>query len=312
MRDHPGHRALAVRRREGWRRAIGTCIATGIAALMLAQVALGGSAGTPSRGMDDVVAEAANAVRRSGCAASPGARGPLRMEPRLHAVASQMLRGRALEDALAGADYPVVAATSISIEVRGLAGDAAGGAMRSALARRFCAQLASAEYSELGVASDGRDAWLVLASPFAPPDPAQAGEVTARVLALVNSARARGRQCGNARFEGAPALARSVVLDRAAMLHAQDLLVLGKLSHHGSDGARASVRISRQGYTWTRVAENLAAGATSAEQVVAGWFDSPAHCANLMGASFAETGIAYVVSHEGAGEIYWVQVLAAP
>jgi uncharacterized protein YkwD len=306
MRDRPGHRALPAPRRCGWRSAIG------IATLMLAQVAFAGSAGTPSRGMDDVVAEAANAVRRNGCAGIPGARGTLRAEPRLHAVATQMLRGRALEDALAGADYPVVAATSIRIEVRGLAGDAAGGAMRNALARRFCAQLASAEYAELGVASDGRDAWLVLASPFTPPDPAQADVVTAHVLALVNSARSRGRQCGSARFDGAPALARSVVLDRTAMLHAQDLLVLGTLSHRGSDGGRVGDRIRRQGYTWARVAENLAAGATSAEQVVAGWFDSPAHCANLMGAGFTETGIAYVVSHEGAGEIYWVQVFAAP
>lgn len=184
--------------------------------------------------------------------------------------------------------------------------------VQDALAGRFCAQLASAAFTVFGSASDERHLWLVLASPLTPLGPELSAEVTTRVLELINAARVRGASCGQTRFASAPALARSAVLDRAATRHAEDLVVLGKLAHRGSDGARPADRVSRQGYRWSRVAENLAAGATSAEQVVAGWFASAAHCANLMNAAFTDTGIAHVVSLEGAGEIFWVQVLAAP
>ena len=46
-------------------------------------------------------------------------------------------------------------------------------------------------------------------------------------------------------------------------------------------------------------------------QVVAGWLDSPGHCANIMDARFSETGIGIATGRQ-RGHIYWVQSFGWP
>ena len=55
------------------------------------------------------------------------------------------------------------------------------------------------------------------------------------------------------------------------------------------------------------VGENIAAGATSAEEVMEGWLASPGHCENIMSPRFSEMGIAWVVDPKSASGVYWAQ-----
>src|SRR5690606_34383868 len=100
--------------------------------------------------------------------------------------------------------------------------------------------------------------------------PAPEGDPAA-VLALVNDARAAGRVCGSQSFGSAPALGYNEKLARAAQLHADDMASHDFMSHTGSDGSDAADRISREGYQWSAIGENVAAGQTSPEQVMDSW-----------------------------------------
>lgn len=263
-----------------------------------------------------MVLVAANDVRRAGCMQQPGLAADAALRPArgLDEAALQMQRGRTLDEALAASTYRATAAAAIRIHARARNRTSPPDldAVRNALSARFCTQLTSAEFVDIGAVRDGSYVWLVLGSPFSPPGPDRAPAVAARVLELVNRDRARGRACGDTHFDPTTPLMYSELLERAATAHALGLRTLGRLSHHGSDGSRAADRISREGYAWSSVGENLALGPTSPEEVVEGWFQSPIHCANLMNPRYTDMGIAYVTSDAGVGEIYWVQEFAAP
>jgi uncharacterized protein YkwD len=131
-----------------------------------------------------------------------------------------------------------------------------------------------------------------------------------RVLTLVNEARATARRCGWKRFDAAPPLVRSAALDRAADAHAKDMAARNQMEHAGGDGSTPAERASRAGYDWLRIAENVAQGQETPEEAIASWLKSSGHCANLMDASYTETGIG--VSTAGAGGPYWAQVFGRP
>ena len=259
----------------------------------------------------EAVVEVTNEIRRVGCTRLQGLDAPLRPSPLLNAVAVQLLHGRSLEDSMARMRYQATAAASIRIGGHTDSPESRDTSIRRTLVARFCAQLASAEYEEIGIADDGQDLWLVIATPFSLPGAGTADLLFQRALELVNGARAQARTCGAAAFGAAAPLARSAALDRAAAEHAKELRVAGKLSHLGRDGSRPSDRISLEGYAWSAVAENLAAGVSRVEPLVEGWLASPGHCANIMEPRFTDMGIAYAASGDGAGEIYWVLELGA-
>jgi uncharacterized protein YkwD len=250
-----------------------------------------------------------NALRSEGCARVPAAGAAVRRDSALDAAARELARNRDLEDALARVGYPV--ASSRSFHVRGASGDAA---LRSALETQHCAAVNDARLSELGVHQSGDEIWIVLAgrseTPFAAlQDPAA---VVERVLDLVNAARAQARRCGRDRYEPAAPLVAAPALMAAASLHSLDMAARGSLGHDGSDGSSSGERITRAGYEWRAAGENVAAGQRDAEAVVAGWLESPGHCATLMDARFTETGIAYALAPEQNPAVYWTQVFAAP
>lgn len=58
------------------------------------------------------------------------------------------------------------------------------------------------------------------------------------------------------------------------------------------------------------MAENIAAGYGSIDSVVAGWLASDGHCANLMGASYTQIGMACATSSANGNN--WTLDLAAP
>lgn len=140
---------------------------------------------------------------------------------------------------------------------------------------------------------------------------ASAGEIRARVLELVNEARARGGRCGAERFGPAAPLGSSAMLDEAARRHARDMARHGYFDHTARDGSAPKQRLARVGYRSRLTGENIAYGPTSAEEVVRGWLASPGHCANLLEPRFQEMGLA-LATGDARGAIYWVQVLATP
>jgi uncharacterized protein YkwD len=85
------------------------------------------------------------------------------------------------------------------------------------------------------------------------------------------------------------------------------------LRHEGSDGTTVAERATRAGYGWRLIGENIASGQPSASEAVAGWIDSPRHCANLMNPAFTEMGAGYAISRANLpGFVYWTQVFGVP
>lgn len=246
-----------------------------------------------------------NAIRAQGCAGYPGTEPALRRVPELDRVAEGLASGRRFAKAMEDAAY--VAIQSVMLEATGSEAEIA-----SQLGRRGCPNIVDPVYRDVGIATRPGRAWIVLAVPLAPPAAGEASDVGRRVLELVNEARASARRCGRTRFDAAPPLMLSEVLQRAALEHARDMASRGKLSHAGSDGSTHAERATRAGYPWRVVGENIAAGQPSAEQVVAGWLKSAGHCANLMDPDFSEMGVAFAAAPQGGKGIYWAQMFGAP
>ena len=135
--------------------------------------------------------------------------------------------------------------------------------------------------------------------------------VRARVVELVNVARSRGRKCGSERFAAAPSLRVSRPLNEAAADHARDMARRKYFEHRGRDGSQPKDRVLRAGYRPRLSGENIAYGPESAEEVVAGWLDSPGHCANIMDPRFEDIGVGLATGRK-RGQIYWVQTFGAP
>lgn len=251
--------------------------------------------------------DAINEVRARGCGGKPGVRTPLRANRKLDSVAHRISRGQDLTAALAAAEYKALHSASLYLSQSGGNEDIA-----RKLAERSCTALSDAAVREIGIERRGGSTWIVLAAPFAAPALADANRVSARVLALANEARAHPRRCGRKRFAAAPPLRLAPKLSEAARAHARDMARHSHLAHEGSDGSTPAQRATRAGYAWRMVGENVAAGPTTPEEVMAGWLASPGHCENLMDPRFTEMGIAYTVDAKSASGVYWAQVFATP
>jgi uncharacterized protein YkwD len=125
-----------------------------------------------------------------------------------------------------------------------------------------------------------------------------AATLVAEVLQLSNNLRA-ANGCGP--------LALTPQLTASALRHSTDLTRMGDaLSHTGTDGSTFAMRIEQAGYTnFTLVAENIAAGYETPQDVVDGWYNSPLHRANLLNCQLKDVGIGYVYTAQGDFNYYW-------
>ena len=140
--------------------------------------------------------------------------------------------------------------------------------------------------------------------------PAPEGD-PAEVLVLVNQARDSGQNCGSeGTFGSADPVGYNDKLGRAAELHADDMASRSFMAHTGSDGSDPAARISREGYEWSAIGENVAAGQSSPAAVMSSWLSSPAHCANIMNPTFEHMGIGRAAG--GSLGVYWAQTFATP
>lgn len=106
--------------------------------------------------------------------------------------------------------------------------------------------------------------------------------------------------------EGRGALKPSAQLTRAATAHAEDLARSGRFSHEGSNGSSVGQRVRKQGYKFCFVAENIAKGQGSLQEVLEGWMASPGHRRNILAEQAVEFGLV-----QGPDSL-WVMVLGRP
>lgn len=93
---------------------------------------------------------------------------------------------------------------------------------------------------------------------------------------------------------GAPVLAESLTLDRAAYAKASDIILQQYFAHVGPDKKSLSSWLKSAGYRYTVAGENLALGFNSAEGVMKAWQASPTHYANLIDQDFTQIGVSAV------------------
>jgi uncharacterized protein YkwD len=268
---------------------------------------LGSFALIPVAALADVVG-AVNEARLHDCRGNPGTTPRLRESSRLNEAARRLSFGETLQNATRKAGYRSV--TSASVQISNVPDDRE---VERIVARQFCAQITARDLRDIGTYRRGADVWVLVASPFTPPAPADRLAISRRVLDLTNQARAHARRCGFESFPAAPPLVLAPsALERAAAEHSQDMANHNYMDHTGRDGSTPADRVTRTGYKWKAIGENLASGILTPEDAVNGWVGSPHHCENLMSARFTQMSVAYAVNTASNGGIYWTQLFGTP
>ena len=128
-----------------------------------------------------------------------------------------------------------------------------------------------------------------------------AAGVLGEVVDRTNAERAR---------HGLRPLAVDARLTAAAQAHSADMVRRGFFAHESPDGRQVWDRASAAGYAYRKVAENIAAGQRTAEEVVRGWMGSPGHRANILDGDLTQLGVGR--ADGGSYSVYWTQVFGAP
>jgi uncharacterized protein YkwD len=130
-------------------------------------------------------------------------------------------------------------------------------------------------------------------------------QARAALLARVNAERAKA---------GRPALRLDPLLSAAAQEHAEDMMVHSYYDHSSLDGKTPLDRVRKTGYAPHIVAENIARGPFTVDEVMDDWMLSREHRANLLHPAFRDFGAGIVVGRNPAVgfTVIWVQDFAAP
>ncbi len=137
--------------------------------------------------------------------------------------------------------------------------------------------------------------------------------IDSSMLVAINEARSRARKCGSVYMPAAGPVVWNRKMAGAALGHSMDMASHGEAGHTGSDGSTADERLTREGYHWGSVGENVAVGYPSADEVVRAWLSSKGHCMNIMNPGFNEIGSAWAwgIYRGGSSARYWTLVLGA-
>lgn len=98
-------------------------------------------------------------------------------------------------------------------------------------------------------------------------------------------------------------------LQNVAYSHSEDMARRDYMSHESPDGIGPFDRLDLAGIFYLMACENLAAGYTSADDVVNGWMNSELHRANILNPDFTHIGIGCHVG--GTLGVYWTLVMTA-
>lgn len=94
-------------------------------------------------------------------------------------------------------------------------------------------------------------------------------------------------------------------LGNAARKHSTDMAVNNYFSHTSQDGSDFTARITREGYTWSGVGENIAKGQHTPADVMNSWMNSPGHRANILNCGLRDIGVGVAADSEGT--LLWTQ-----
>jgi uncharacterized protein YkwD len=133
------------------------------------------------------------------------------------------------------------------------------------------------------------------------------------LLDRVNAARTAptGTRCNGVVQPAAKVLNWSTQLAAAAAAHSQDMAARNTMEHNGADGKGVDSRVTAQGYTWSWVGENIAAGQGSVESAMSSWLNSKSgHCESIVAKEAVHIGVACVRATNSTP--YWTMVLARP
>jgi uncharacterized protein YkwD len=120
-----------------------------------------------------------------------------------------------------------------------------------------------------------------------------------KILTIVNQER---------QAQGLTTLVLNSALSTAAQKYALQMQSQLFFSHTSPDGSTFVQRDAAAGYTsWTWLAENIAYGQQSAQEVMTSWMNSPNHRANILDPKARDLGVGYA---PGATP-YWVQEFGA-
>jgi uncharacterized protein YkwD len=128
------------------------------------------------------------------------------------------------------------------------------------------------------------------------PASAPAGSMAAQVEQLINAARSRAG-CRPLQWDAAAAA--------AAQQHSDDMARRGYFSHTSPEGRTVVDRLRAQGADFRALAENVAMGQQTPQEVVSGWMNSPGHRRNIMDCTYTRSGI-------GFRDNRWTQVFYTP
>lgn len=104
---------------------------------------------------------------------------------------------------------------------------------------------------------------------------------------------------------GCERLTWAPVVARVAADHSEDMVDRSYFNHVNPDGDNPFDRLRDADVHFSRAAENIAAGQTSAQQVLGDWLNSSGHRTNIENCAYTQHGIGLVDYH-------WTHVFVTP
>nr|WP_102347058.1 SafA/ExsA family spore coat assembly protein [Bacillus sp. Marseille-P3661] len=117
------------------------------------------------------------------------------------------------------------------------------------------------------------------------------------VISLTNQERAKN---------GLPALSANWELSRVARFKSADMRDKNYFSHTSPTYGSPFTMMKNFGISYRAAAENIAAGQTTAQEVVRSWMNSPGHRKNILDSRMTQIGVGYAKG--GSYRHYWTQM----
>jgi uncharacterized protein YkwD len=129
-------------------------------------------------------------------------------------------------------------------------------------------------------------------------------QARAQMLARVNAERVK---------DGRPPLKLDPRLNEAAQKHAEDMLLRSYYNHVSPEKVTPLERVRKTGYVPHIVAENIARGPFTVDEVMDDWMLSREHRGNVLHPAFRDLGVGIAVGRNSVGyTVLWVQDFGAP
>jgi len=109
-----------------------------------------------------------------------------------------------------------------------------------------------------------------------------------------------------------PFLIRNSILDRAALLKAEDMAKNSYFAHFSPEGISPWHWFEVAGYQYLQAGENLAIFFTDSEAVVEAWMNSPTHRSNIVNVNYQEIGVGTAKGvYQGHETVFVVQLFGS-